>query len=258
MIVVTFFIVQWYISLFFQTFFLHRYAAHAMFTMSKGWERFFFFMTFLFQGSNYLSPYGYGVMHRMHHAFADTERDPHSPKYSSNIFAMMWRTYKIFTQITYHQIEVEPRFTRGVPRWDAFDRFAGHGLTRLAWSALYIGFYYMYADAWWQWLLLPITLTMAPVHGGIINWFAHVVGYRTFEMSNTATNFLPFDFLMMGESYHNNHHHFDKSPNFGYRWHEFDPTYQVIKALNAIGVIHIVPQKASVKQAILEEEEVGV
>ena len=34
----------------------------------------FLFLLWITQGSNYLSAYGYGVMHRMHHAFADTER----------------------------------------------------------------------------------------------------------------------------------------------------------------------------------------
>ena len=72
-VILVFFIASWYLSLFFQTFFLHRYAAHKSFTMSKFTERVVYILTWIFQGSNYLSPYGYGVMHRMHHAFADTK-----------------------------------------------------------------------------------------------------------------------------------------------------------------------------------------
>ncbi len=239
MFIIAFFIAHWYLSLFSQTFFLHRYAAHAMFSMSKFWERFFFIFTFITQGSNYLSAYGYGVMHRLHHAFADTEQDPHSPKYSRNIFDMMWKTAKLYTQITYKKANIEERFTRNVPEWLKFDLFAGHILTRIAWTAGYVAIYYFLATAWWQWLLLPITLIMAPVHGAIINWFAHKVGYRKYEVNNTSTNFLPIDFLMMGESYHNNHHHNDRSPNFGERWHELDPTYFIIKVLNRLGVIQL-------------------
>ena len=81
MIILIFIIAHWYLSLFSQTFFLHRYAAHKMFDMSKFWEKMFFIFTYITQGSSYLSPYAYGVMHRMHHAYADTEKDPHSPKY---------------------------------------------------------------------------------------------------------------------------------------------------------------------------------
>jgi len=56
-------IVLWYSGLFFQTFFLHRYAAHQSFKMSIFGEKVCFFLTWLTQGSNYLSAYGYGVMH---------------------------------------------------------------------------------------------------------------------------------------------------------------------------------------------------
>ncbi|MEQ9167297.1 MAG: acyl-CoA desaturase, partial [Fulvivirga sp.] len=80
--------------------------------------------------------------------------------------------------------------------------------------------------------------------GAIINWFAHKYGYRNFEVGDTSRNFLPVDFLMMGESYHNNHHKHGSRANFGgFRWHEIDPTYQVIKVLNKVGIIKLVKQK---------------
>ena len=99
MAIIIFIIVLWYSGLFFQTFFLHRYAAHQTYTMSKFGEKLCFILTWITQGSNYLSAYGYGVMHRMHHAFADTEKDPHSPKYDPNPLAMMWRTKNVYQQI---------------------------------------------------------------------------------------------------------------------------------------------------------------
>ena len=105
--VVILIIILWYAGLFFQTFFLHRYSAHQTFTMSKINEKICFFLTWLFQGSNYLSAYGYGVMHRMHHAYADTEKDPHSPKFDKNVFAMMWRTKNTYQDINNKRIEVD-------------------------------------------------------------------------------------------------------------------------------------------------------
>ena len=57
-VILIFFVAHWYLSLFFQTFFLHRYAAHKAFTMSKRTEKVFYVLTWIFQGSNYLSPYG--------------------------------------------------------------------------------------------------------------------------------------------------------------------------------------------------------
>ena len=230
--IIIFFLVHWYGSLFFQTFFLHRYAAHKAFTMSKTSEKVFYVLTFIFQGSNYLSAYGYGVMHRMHHAFADTDKDPHSPKYSTSIFDMMWKTKNIYSDICKRKIEVEERFTKDVPDWKAFDDFASSYFCRIAWGTLYTLFYIQFAPNWYWFLLLPAHYLMSPIHGAIINWFAHKVGYVTFPVSDTSKNFLPVDFLMMGESYHNNHHTHGNRANFGFKWHEIDPTYLIIKVLD--------------------------
>ncbi|HJY63202.1 MAG TPA: acyl-CoA desaturase, partial [Ignavibacteria bacterium] len=49
---ILFFITHWYLSLFFQTFFHHRYASHGAFTMSKSWERVFYILSFITQGSS--------------------------------------------------------------------------------------------------------------------------------------------------------------------------------------------------------------
>ncbi|MBK8292993.1 MAG: acyl-CoA desaturase [Flammeovirgaceae bacterium] len=231
-------------SLFFQTFFLHRYAAHKAFTMSPFAEKVVYILTWIFQGSNYLSPYGYGVMHRMHHAYADTENDPHSPTYDETIFKMMWKTKTIYSDISNKRVVVEKRFTDGVPDWVAFDKFARSWPSRLFWGALYVAFYAQFATFWWLWLLLPIHFLMSPIHGAIINWFAHKYGYRNFTVGDTSKNFLPVDFLMMGESYHNNHHKFGSRANFGgIRWHEIDPTYVVIKLLDKMKVIRLAENK---------------
>lgn len=239
-----FFVLHWYASLFFQTFFMHRYASHAAFTMNRFTEKVFFVLTWIFQGSNYLSPYGYGVMHRMHHAFADTPDDPHSPKYDESIWKMMWKTKTIYGAIANKRYPVEERFTRGVPQWEPFDKFARSWPSRIFWGALYVAFYAQFATYWWLWLLLPIQFMMSPIHGAIINWFAHKYGYRNFEVGDTSRNFLPFDFLMMGESYHNNHHKHGSKPNFGgVRWHEIDPTYQIIKLFDKVGIIKMKNKK---------------
>ena len=234
------FLILWYGGLFFQTFFLHRYAAHQSFTMSKTIERITYILTWLFQGSNYLSAYGYGVMHRMHHAYADTEKDPHSPKYDENIFAMMWRTKSIYQNINKKKINVDKRFIKNVPQWYRFDRIASSKISRTIWIILYFIFFLKFASVWWLWLFFPVILFMAPIHGAIINWFGHIYGYSNFKIKDTSKNLLPFDFLMMGEAYHNNHHKHGNRANFGgVRWHEIDPTYYIMKVLNKLGIIKL-------------------
>jgi stearoyl-CoA desaturase (Delta-9 desaturase) len=231
MIIFVFFISHWYLSLFTQTFFLHRYAAHKMFTMSAISEKFFYWMTFITQGSSFLSPYAYGVMHRLHHAFADKEEDPHSPAFSKNLFDMMWKTKDYYQSIVKRVDSIEFKFKKNVPHWEFMEKMAGHWISRLGWAFAYIGFYFYFAESYWVFLLLPIHFVMGPVHGVIINWFAHKYGYRNYEVDDTARNLLPLDLLMMGESYHNNHHKFGGRANFGIKWHEFDPTYPIIKFL---------------------------
>lgn len=233
-------IILWYGGLFFQTFFLHRYAAHQTFTMSKTAEKITYILTWVFQGSNYLSAYGYGVMHRMHHAYADTEKDPHSPKFDDNVMKMMWRTKNTYQDINQQRIAVDPKFTKNVPQWLAFDKIASSRISRIMWTLLYVLFFLQFANAWWQWLFLPIIILMAPIHGVIINWYAHIYGYVNFKVSDTSKNLLPFDFLMMGEAYHNNHHKHGGRANFGVRWHEFDPTYFIMRILNKVGIIKFV------------------
>ena len=242
MIIIIVFILHWYLSLFCQTIFHHRYAAHQMFTMTKFWEKTFFIFSYLFQGVSYLSPYAYGIIHRMHHAYADTKKDPHSPKYSSSIFDMMWKTKNIYTGIFRGKIKVEKRFTKNLPQWTSFDWFADSWYGRTPWLIIYIAFYYYFAATnWWLWLLLPIQLVMGPFHGAIINWFAHKIGYISFKLSNTSTNLMPLDIFMLGEGYHNNHHKTPDRPNFGNKWYELDPTYPILKILNLLSIIKFKP-----------------
>lgn len=178
-------------------------------------------------------------MHRLHHAYADTEKDPHSPGYSKNLFDMMWKTKKIYNQILKNKFTVEKKFTQNIPDWKFMETLGDKWPVRIAWGTAYTLFYIYFATEWWMYLLVPVHYFMGPIHGAIINWFAHKWGYRNFEVNDTARNLLPFDFLMMGESYHNNHHKFGGRPNFGIRWFEFDPTYPFIILFDKLGIIHL-------------------
>lgn len=239
MIIFIFVAAHWYLSLFSQTFFHHRYAAHKMFDMSKTWERFFFLFSYVTQGSSFLSPYSYGIMHRMHHAYADTEKDVHSPRVDGNLFRMMWRTKDVYTDVLEGKYEVEERFKVGVPSWHALDRIGNSWVSRLGWGTGYTIFYMYFATHWWMYLLLPLHYLMGPVHGAIINWFAHKYGYTNFKVGDTSKNMFPVDLIMMGEGLHNNHHKLGSRPNFGVKWYEFDPTYPVIKILETLRIIKI-------------------
>ncbi len=237
MAVIVFFIVHWQVSVFCQTFFLHRYAAHRMFTMSKGWERFFHLLTFFAQGSSYLVPRGYAVLHRMHHAYSDTEKDPHSPRNHGNAATMMWSTKKIYDDFAYYREDPEPRFDGGVPEWRALDKISQSWITRIAWIGAYTWFYVEFATQPWMFALLPAHFVMGPIHGAIVNWCGHRYGYRNYNNGDDSVNSLPFDFVTLGELFQNNHHRYGMAPNFAARWFEIDPTYTAIRVFSALGII---------------------
>lgn len=239
MIILVFFVLHWQLAVFFQSFFLHRYSAHRQFTMSKRWERFFHFTTWLVQGSSYLSPRAYAVLHRMHHAYSDTPRDPHSPIQQTNFLKMMFRTKRIYDDLKLRRVEPEARFLGGYPEWDLVDKTLSSPIPTIMWGTAYTIFYLVFATHWWMFILLPFQCYLGATHGSIVNWFGHKYGYRNFENGDASRNTLPIDFLTMGELFQNNHHKFGMSPNFAVRWFEMDPTYQVIRVLAWLRIIDV-------------------
>ena len=237
--ILLFFVLHWQLSVLFQSFFHHRYGAHRQFTMSKGWERTFHLLAWTLHGSSYLNPRAYAVMHRMHHAFSDTPKDPHSPVQQPNFLAMMWRTKVQYDDLRTRRVIPEARFEGWAPEWKLLDEtLAGWGAS-LAWGALYTVYYVAFATHWWMFLLLPFHWLMGPTHGAIVNWFGHKLGYRNYDSDDNSKNTLVFDMLTMGELFQNNHHKWGQSPNFAVRWFELDPTYQFIRVLGWLRIIDL-------------------
>jgi stearoyl-CoA desaturase (delta-9 desaturase) len=151
----------------------------------------------------------------------------------------MNRTRDIYRDINAGRFPVEARFDGGYPSWPALDRFASRWLSSVTWGVLYLGFYFVFATAAWQFLLLPFHFFMGPVHGAIVNWFGHWLGYRNFDQSDDSKNTLVFDFLTMGELFQNNHHRHGSRPNFAAKWFEVDPAYIAIALFAKLGILEI-------------------
>ncbi|RKG75018.1 acyl-CoA desaturase [Corallococcus terminator] len=230
---------HWSLSVLFQSLFQHRYAAHRMYTMGPRTERALHLSTALVQGSSFLDPRAYAIMHREHHAFADTERDPHSPAHHKNPLRMMLQTARRYAGLLTGSIKSEPRFLGGYPEWPAVDRLFNQWTTRVAFGALYTLFYKRFATRRWHWALLPMHFVMGPVHGAIVNWCGHRYGYRNFASRDESRNTLPMDVLCMGELFQNNHHARPASPDFAAKRFELDPTWQVMRLLARLKLIRI-------------------
>ena len=181
----------------------------------------------------------YAIMHRMHHAYSDTEKDPHSPHFIKDVWGLMIKTKNIYLEYVKFKIEPEPAFRDRYPTWTLIDRIGDLWITRSVFILIYIAFYVYFAEYWWMFLLLPIHFLMGPIHGAIVNWCGHKYGYSNYDNDDHSKNTLPLDFLMMGELFQNNHHKRPNSVNFAIRWFEFDPSYPIIKMLHALRIIRL-------------------
>lgn len=207
--------------------------------MELFWERFFYLILLISQGSSFLNPRAYAILHRMHHAYSDTEKDPHSPHFFKDVFGMMIATKNMYMDYLHFKVQPEPAFQGNYPEWPLIDRIGNSWLWRIGCGLFYIGFYIAFANHWWLFILMPIHFLMGPLHGAIVNWCGHKYGYSNHDNDDHSKNSLPWDFLLMGELFQNNHHKKPNSPNFATKWWEFDPTYPVMKVLHWMKIIKI-------------------
>jgi len=211
-----------------------------MYTTGKKREKLFYFMTWFSQGSSYLNPRAYAVMHRMHHVYSDTEKDPHSPHFFKDVWHMMWHTRQIYNNFLTGKSLPDPQFTKEyLPVWHKLDKIADNMFVRLAFGVAYFLFYLYFAPSFWWFLLLPIHFLMGPVQGAIVNWCGHKYGYANYNNGDHSKNTEPFGIFLLGELFQNNHHKYGTSPNFAQKWFEVDPAYQVMIILDAFKIIRL-------------------
>ena len=239
--IIIFLLVHWYVSAFCQSFFLHRYGAHAMFTMPRFWDRFFYLLTYVSQGSSFLNPRAYALLHREHHKHSDTEKDPHSPHFFKDVFQMMMNTRRIYHDLRTGLDKKQAKEVEGLPTWPALDRFGCSYYSSFAWVAVYVAFYAHFAPNLWWFLLLPIHILIRPIHGAFVNWCGHKYGYANYDNHDHSKNTFFLDFLIMGECFQNNHHRFPNSPNFAKKWFEVDLTYPLIRVMSKLHIIRLTP-----------------
>ena len=212
-----------------------------MYTVSKRMEKVFYFSTWFVQGSSFLIPRAYGVMHRMHHTYSDTEKDPHSPHFFKDVVHMMTHTAAIFTAFVKGEKLPEEQFTKEyLPKWDTLDKIGHSMFVRFLFIAAYTTIYIIFAPNAWWFLLLPIHFLMGPIQGAIVNWCGHKYGYSNFNNGDHSKNTSPWGVLLMGELFQNNHHQAKDNANFARKWFEFDTTYLIMKVLHRLNIITLI------------------
>jgi len=174
------------------------------------------------------------AVHRKHHAFTDREGDPHSPRLLG-----LWRVQLL--NAYYYQREARnpatiKKFAADLPE-DRLDRaifsrgLLGPGLgTALLCVLLGVGPGLLAA--------LAHAVLYVGVLAPLINGVGHWRGAQNFK--NTAYNSAVLAWITGGESLHNNHHADPRAPKFSVLRLEFDPSWLVIRALAAVGLLVVV------------------
>ena len=201
----------------------HRMLAHRSVAMENKLLKYFllFWSTVMLQGST-LAWVG---MHREHHGFSDTEKDPHSPVFGfwKSYFLSMFHTpnFRFVKDIMrdtdiqlFHKNYWEINFLYGILLYSVF------GI-----NGLLIGY------------LVPAALTW---HGvSIVNSISHypsnypwILGYRNFDTAEYSKNIPLAGYLTWGEAWHNNHHGNAANPSFKSKWWEWDLIGQIGQLIN--------------------------
>jgi stearoyl-CoA desaturase (delta-9 desaturase) len=194
--------------------------------------------------------------HRKHHAFTDTEGDPHSPHgHGSGLRgALVGLWYAHMGWLTDTQGQATKRQFAPELLEDPVMRRINNAFLPLVGLSLLIPFA----------LGLALSGTLAGgltglLWGGFVRIFlvhhvtwsinsvCHFFGRRRFEVDDHSTNVFWLAIPSLGESWHHNHHAFPRAAQQGLRWWEIDISAAIITLLERLGlawnVVRISPER---------------
>lgn len=163
------------------TFGYHRYFSHKEFNAPKWLEFIFLYCGLLCGGRSALT---WSAVHRIHHAYSDTPKDPHSPKYKQwyEILFSLWRVKKI------------PRkFCK-----DLIDNKLVMHFHHEGWKYMFLTYFFALISGWEYLLMLIFVFILSYISFGLLNYLGH---NNNGPINNFIINvFAPF------EGNHKDHH----------------------------------------------------
>jgi stearoyl-CoA desaturase (delta-9 desaturase) len=206
----------------------HRYFAHRSFQMNRPAR---FIWTLIGTAAMQKGPLWWAGHHVNHHRFADRDGDPHSPMVSGVYYAHIgW----FLNDAKHDRLEKTNPVIRDfskAPEIAWLDRNYVVPPLVLA-AALYL----LGGLPWLVWGFCFPTMTLAHATFAI-NTLNHMFGSRRFETRDESRNNILTAIFAAGEGWHNNHHRYQRAARNGFYWWEFDPTWYVIRAMAAVGVV---------------------
>ncbi|MDN5864821.1 MAG: fatty acid desaturase [Gammaproteobacteria bacterium] len=214
------------------TLYYHRDQAHRALDLHPVLRQFFRFWVWL---TTAMVCSQWVAIHRKHHAFVETEDDPHSPQILGLRY-FLGHGPEVYASAYKEQPDIVDKYGRGTPD-DRFERFCLRmprvGVTVLA--IVEIVLFGAPGLAIWAAQMLAMPLLAS----ALVNGLGHHSGYRNFEVPDASSNVLSFGLIAGGEELHNNHHAFPSSARFSIRWFEFDVGWMYIRALAAVGLARV-------------------
>ena len=204
----------------------HRLLTHRSFKAPKWLE---YMLTALGTMSIQDSPNKWVATHRIHHAFTETDKDPHSTRpgfWWAQIGWIVWGTA---------QDHDEKTLKRYVP-----DLLKDKGqllISRFYYLPIIISAVFLFAIGGWSMVVWGAFARV--VIGWHTTWFvnslSHIYGKRPHSTDDDSTNNWFVAILTFGEGWHNNHHAFPTSARHGLKWHQFDMNWITIRIFERLG-----------------------
>lgn len=218
----------------------HRYFAHRSFKTSRIFQ---FVLGALGAMSGQRGPLWWAAVHREHHSYADTDKDPHSPLKRGWFFAYLgWLFERPDGQTNYDNVKDWAQFPELVwlnEHHYVFPYFLlcltfvlGQWTPLFGWGAG------IEAVIWG--FCISTALSLQGTH--MVNAFAHAqqsgwFTYRNYPTDDRSQNHWLLCIVTLGASWHNNHHRYPVAARAGFRWWELDLTFIALRGLAALGLV---------------------
>lgn len=218
-------LIAYAVRVFALTGFYHRYFSHRAFKTSRFMQ---FWFGVLGASAAQRGPLWWSAHHRHHHKYSDDPRDKHSPHNDG----FWWSHCGWF--ILNDNFRTEKKYIKDWLRYPELvfiNRF--DILVPLAYGLL------LFIFGGWQFLIWGYFISTVMVYHVTfsINSLSHLYGKRAFQTKDTSRNNLWLALLTFGEGWHNNHHYWPSSARQGFKLHQIDITYYLLKGLEKCGLI---------------------
>ncbi len=206
----------------------HRLLTHRGFKTPKWLEYLLAFCgTFALQAG----ALSWVTTHRLHHAFTDTDNDPHSPRngifwsHVGWVFRGTAQEHDLATHQRYSPDLMKDRF------YPALDKY--YAVPTIVLAAV------LFAVGGWSMVLWGVFLrTVWGWHcTWLVNSATHLWGSRRFETRDDSRNNFLVAILTWGEGWHNNHHAYPRSARHGLNWKELDINWIELRIMEKLGLI---------------------